>query len=151
LHAEDLRDLQLLKHRYEHDFLEDLLKKRGRRQLADPMLPPAGADHHPPILGFQNWRRLGAGQNGEVWQAWRVDLQREEAIKILYDKDQDPARWETVLSEARAAARVRHPNVCQIYEVSRCQAGPYIRMEFIKGKPLDQWAATRQPSVRDLA
>lgn len=80
--------------------------------------------------------QLGGGQGGIVWKAWDTKLQRWVAVK---EARQD-VRFsrERFLREARAAAKVRHPNLVEALEVG-CHGGQdYIVMTYVDGKPLDQ-------------
>src|SRR5262249_23972817 len=70
---------------------------------------------------------IGAGGMGEVYKARDTRLGRIVAIKLC--KEQFSERFER---EARAAAALNHPNICQLYDF-----GPnYLVMEFVEGKPL---------------
>ncbi len=70
---------------------------------------------------------IGAGGMGEVYRARDTRLGRDVAIKL--SKEQFSERFER---EARAAAALNHPNICQLYDV-----GPnYLVMEFIEGETL---------------
>src|SRR3954467_15238107 len=67
---------------------------------------------------------IGAGGMGEVYRARDTRLKREVAIKVSQEEFSD--RFER---EARAAAALNHPNICQIHDV-----GPnYLVMELIEG------------------
>jgi serine/threonine-protein kinase len=81
---------------------------------------------------------IGAGGMGEVFKAWDPDLERHVAFKYL--KHDDPVLVERLLREARAQARVDHPSVCKVYEVGSDDGRPYIAMEFVDGRPLDEAA-----------
>ena len=63
---------------------------------------------------------LGAGGMGEVYRARDVRLRRDVALKIIAASNEGEAR-RRVLSEARAAAAVSHPNICQIFEIGEEQ------------------------------
>jgi TolB-like protein len=81
-------------------------------------------------------RRLGQGGMGVVYAARDERLGREVAVKMiagLSDEDAVKRFWR----EARAAAAVTHPNVCQIYEVDESPHGIYLAMELLAGEPLD--------------
>src|SRR5690349_8028356 len=70
---------------------------------------------------------IGAGGMGEVWKARDTRLDRIVAIKT--SREQFSERFER---EARAAAALNHPHICQLYDV-----GPnYLVMEFVEGAPI---------------
>src|SRR5207253_1099875 len=61
--------------------------------------------------------RIGQGASGEVWLAEDTDLPRRVAIKLLHPVlEADAERVERLLREARATARIDHPNVVTVYE-----------------------------------
>ncbi len=80
---------------------------------------------------------LGQGGMGEVVKAYDPSLERHVALKLL--RRDDPILAERLLREARAQARVRHPNICEVYEVGELDDGrPFIAMQLIDGRPLDE-------------
>jgi non-specific serine/threonine protein kinase len=85
--------------------------------------------------------KIGAGGMGEVYLAEDTKLKRKVAIKFLpsqYALDGDfKARF---FREAEATAKLNHPNIVTIYEVSEFQGRPFFVMELIEGQ-----------SLRDLA
>ncbi len=88
-------------------------------------------------------RLLGAGAMGNVFLARDPELDRKVAIKTVKRLDLDPEQLETFLSrfrnEARAAARLHHPNIVQVYDVGEDpEFGPYLVMEYVAGAPLKQ-------------
>ena len=77
--------------------------------------------------------RLGEGGMGVVYAAEDEELQREVAIKLLREEHGgSPA----LLREARAAARLRHPAVCTVYEVGDHAGRPFLVMERLEGETL---------------
>ena len=83
---------------------------------------------------------IGAGGMGQVYKARDTRLDRLVAIKQSTTEFSD--RFER---EARAAAALNHPNICQLYDV-----GPdYLVMEFLEGRPLAPVDGTRK--LLDLA
>ena len=81
-------------------------------------------------------RRLGEGGMGVVYVARDERLQREVAVKMIANLSNEDA-IKRFWREARAAAAINHPNICQIYEVDEAPAGIYLAMELLDGEPLD--------------
>src|SRR5438128_2414574 len=80
---------------------------------------------------------LGRGGMGEVREATDLRLAREVAIKVLRADlaEQDKLR-ERFEREARAAARINHPNVVAIYDIGEDDGVPFIVMERLPGRTL---------------
>ncbi len=86
-------------------------------------------------------RVLGEGGMGVVWAAHDPDLERAIAIKVLrYAKASQDLR-QRLLREARAMAKLKHPNVLTVYEVGTVGDRDYIAMELVDGLTLDGWLA----------
>ena len=79
---------------------------------------------------------LGQGGMGIVYSAWDDRLKRAVAVKTIRANDSDPASTERLRREARAGARVNHPNICQLYDVGSEQGQFYIAMELLEGESL---------------
>ena len=87
---------------------------------------------------YEVFQVLGRGGSGIVLRAFDESLRREVAVKVLTPTLAVTAAARTqFVSEARAAARVRHENVVQVYAVEE-QPLPYLVMEFIPGETLQQ-------------
>src|SRR5262249_9115545 len=91
----------------------------------------------PETIGrYRVQRKLGEGGMGVVYAAEDERLGRAVAIKKLHPDAEDPSARERLWREARAAARVNHPNVCQVYEIAEEENEPYIVMELLEGESL---------------
>lgn len=78
---------------------------------------------------------LSRGGMGEVFVARQLSLDREVALKILQDKfTNDKEYIDGLFYEARAAAKVNHPNVVQAYAVGEEEGIYYFAMELIRGE-----------------
>jgi Protein kinase domain/FG-GAP repeat/FG-GAP-like repeat len=92
--------------------------------------------------------RLGEGAFGEVYAAWDPALQREVALK-LRRAEAGTLRW---LDEARALARVRHPNVLVVHGADLRDGRAGIWSELIRGRTLEEELAASGPlPVREAA
>ncbi len=92
---------------------------------------------------FEEYRLLGPlgqGETGDVYAASDTRLDRTVAIKFLRGIVLDPKdpRRERFAIEARAVARLRHPNVVSIYRAGEVDGRPYLVSEFIEGHGLDR-------------
>ncbi|MCH9682484.1 MAG: serine/threonine protein kinase [Deltaproteobacteria bacterium] len=93
---------------------------------------------------FSVVRRLGAGGMGQVFEAHDSELDRRVAVKVLHDHALSSATAQTrLLREARAIAKLSHPNLVAVYDVGRHQGQVYIAMEYIEGRTLGAWLAER--------
>ncbi|HRI06695.1 MAG TPA: serine/threonine-protein kinase, partial [Nannocystaceae bacterium] len=91
--------------------------------------------------------RIGAGGMGVVYSARDPDLDRLVALKVLSgQRGRDPHHRQRLLDEARALARLSHPNVVQIHEVGEHEGVIFLALELIEGETLAQWQ--RRPDRR---
>jgi serine/threonine-protein kinase len=94
-------------------------------------------------------RRLGEGAMGVILLAHDERLRRPVAIKLLLpERMNDSAQQQRLLDEARAMARVQHPNVVEIYAFGEHQEGtgqsaPYFVMQYVEGMTLDAYARSQ--------
>jgi serine/threonine-protein kinase len=107
---------------------------------------PAG---DPERLGrYRILHRLGQGGMGIVFAALDDSLGRRVAVKTIAEAD-DSAR-ERFRREARAAAGVNHPNVCQVYEIGEDRGQLFIAMELLEGEPLSDRLARGAMSLAEV-
>ncbi|MBL9004383.1 MAG: protein kinase [Myxococcales bacterium] len=100
----------------------------------------ASASWSPPKQ-FDEYRilwQLGRGGMGEVYLGQDTLLDRPVAIKFISAINPDVLMREQFLNEARAAARLQHPNVVSVYRVGEIDGHPYIISEFVRGQNLDR-------------
>src|SRR5216684_9266294 len=82
---------------------------------------------------------LGMGGMGEVYKARDTRLNRIIALKTLpAEKVADADRKRRFLVEARAAARLNHPNIVTIHDIAEENGVCFIAMEFVAGNTLEQ-------------
>ncbi|WP_375745027.1 SUMF1/EgtB/PvdO family nonheme iron enzyme [Corallococcus interemptor] len=85
-------------------------------------------------------RPLGRGAMGEVYLAHDTVLDRLVAVKFIAGVAPDEVQRERFRTEARAIARVQHPNVVGIHRVGEVKDRPYLVSEFLRGDSLDRLA-----------
>jgi serine/threonine protein kinase len=83
---------------------------------------------------------VGRGGMSVVWGAWDPELERKVAIKLV--DHLKPASRDRIVDEARALAKLSHPNVVPIYDVGVIDDRVYLVMEWIAGENLRTYLAT---------
>lgn len=91
-------------------------------------------------------RLLGRGAMGVVFLAEDTQVNRRVALKIpAFDLSEDPVLRERFYREARAAALVRHPNICPVYAAGEAEGFQFIAMAYIAGVPLSRFVNRDNP------
>src|SRR5262245_2713501 len=75
---------------------------------------------------------------GSVWLAHDQSLDRTVAIKFIAAVEPDAATRERFLTEARAVARLHHPNVVTVFRAGIVDGRPYLVTELLRGRPGDR-------------
>jgi serine/threonine protein kinase/tetratricopeptide (TPR) repeat protein len=96
---------------------------------------------------------VGRGGYGTVYRAWDPQLTRDVALKLLNVENADAEAFEqSVITEGRLLARVRHPNVIAVYGADSHEGRVGFWMEFLEGQTLKQWVdAHGRMSSREAA
>ncbi len=81
--------------------------------------------------------RIGAGAMGTVYRAEDTTLDRAVAIKVLHRSDEMYRARMTI--EAKALAKLSHPNVVTVHEVGTDDGQLFVAMELVRGKTLHAW------------
>ncbi len=117
-------------------------------QSARDVAAPAAA--MPRTLGrYRLDNQLGAGGMGAVFAALDVDLERRVAIKVLHAKPGYESRAR-LFREAKAMARLDHPNVVTIFEVDSAGDTDFVVMELVDGGTLSHWLTSAQRPNREI-
>ncbi len=90
------------------------------------------------VSHYEIERRLGEGGMGEVWAARDLRLGRRVALKRVRTERADERMRKRLWREARSAASVAHPNVCQVFDVVEDSGELFLAMEFLEGESLAQ-------------
>jgi serine/threonine-protein kinase len=95
--------------------------------------PPEG---FPPRWGhLRLLERIGHGTYGEVFRAWDENLDREVALKLLSQRNDD-ATADDALEEGKRLAKIQHANVVLVHGAERREGRVGIWMEFVRGRTL---------------
>lgn len=107
---------------------------------------------------FQLRERLGDGGFGHVYLAYDPRLDRDVALKVLKQRNPSDRVMERFFREARAAARLDHPNIVAVHDAGFDDGRCWVAFHFISGRPLDWYhdhhqldPATSAKILRDLA
>ncbi len=124
-------------------------------------LPAAGAPASPApprnpdwaaLAGYEVLDELGRGSMGVVYKARQVALDRLVALKTLqeglFSRQEGLDRF---ISEARVVARLQHPNIVQVFEISLQRDLPFFAMELVEGGNLATWLGGRPQPFADAA
>ncbi len=85
---------------------------------------------------YQVIQPLGAGGMGAVFLGHDCMLDRRVALKFIAGAAPDPTSRVQFLQEARALARLHHPNVVGVYRIGEVDGRPYLAYELVDGEPL---------------
>jgi len=105
---------------------------------SSPPVPsrPSGIIGHT-LKGYRVLAKIGEGGMGAVFRSLDEGLDREVAIKVLPPSLAREESFRTrFLREARALARVKHPNLVQIYTVAADKGLHFFAMEYVRGRTL---------------
>src|SRR3990172_8170859 len=115
--------------------LTALVKEIGRAPESPlaSALPRAGE-----VVGrFELVRELGRGGFGVVYEAWDRELRRSVAFKLVRARRPEVGE-DQLRREAEAIAQLSHPNLVTLFDVGRCEHGPYLVLELLRGRTLEQ-------------
>jgi eukaryotic-like serine/threonine-protein kinase len=97
---------------------------------------------------------IGSGAMGTVYAAHDPDLDRKVAVKLLHAGALSEAARQRVrarlLREAKAMARLSHPEVMTVYDVGAFGEQLFVAMEYVDGGTLRRWRAERHRTYADV-
>ncbi len=109
--------------------------------------PAAAAATLPEQFGrYRIIRKLGQGGMGAVYLAHDTQLDRPVALKVpRFTPEDSPELLERFHREARAAATLRHPHICPVYDVGQIDGVHYLTMAYIEGRLMSELVRAGQP------
>jgi hypothetical protein len=124
--------------------LRGLLPPGSRSSPEVPALPAPAT--WPAVPGYEVLRELGRGGMAVVYEARQLRLNRLVALKMIRAADlAAPEQLVRFIAEGETVARLRHPNIVQIYEVGSHERRPYLALELMEGGNLSQALASKPP------
>jgi serine/threonine protein kinase len=115
-------------------------------------LPSSRGSPPPLIAGYEILKELGRGAMGVVYKARQVTLNRLVALKMVlsgqHASERELMRFHI---EAEAVARLKHPNIVQIYEIGESEGRPFFSLEYVDGGILSDRIGTTPIAPRDAA
>ncbi|MBC8114656.1 MAG: serine/threonine protein kinase, partial [Candidatus Saccharimonas sp.] len=97
-------------------------------------------------------QKLGEGAMGAVYLAEDSLLQRDVALKTpTFEDDDDGELLKRFYREARAVSKLKHHNLCGVYDVGEIDGRHYISMEFVPGKKLQEFIKPDKPMTEKQA
>jgi serine/threonine protein kinase/tetratricopeptide (TPR) repeat protein len=123
--------------------------------LTDASVPRPRLDQGACIGRYVILRWLGEGGMGVVYKAYDPELERPVALKLLHTVDDGTGaagteRRERLFREAKALARLSHPNVLAIYDVGTFGADVFLATEFVEGPTLSAWLTEAKRSRAEV-
>ena len=102
--------------------------------------------------------KIGQGGLGAIYRGYDTRMRREVAIKRISpagdDAELQAESTRQLIKEAGSLASLQHPHIVTVYDVGADEDGPYVVMELISGKTLDELierAPLTWPDFRELA
>lgn len=95
---------------------------------------------------------LGSGGMGIVYAAYDPQLDRKVALKLLRANSRSDRARTRLLREAKAIARITHPNVVTVHDVGTYEGRVFVAMEYVEGLTLRRWLQEKsRPWIEILA
>jgi serine/threonine-protein kinase len=136
----------LKNHRFVKSYLDELERETSAGAEQQAVAPqPTGKTFGKYTLE----KKLGQGGMGAVYLAFDPALNRRVALKVMALKGTDAI--ERFQREARASAKLKHPNIIQVYEVGTQSKYHYFTMEYVEGASLDSQIKTKKLSNKRIA
>lgn len=132
--------------------VDDVEARRARAAIENRLF--SGPPKRVKVGRYRVDNKIGAGGMGVVYRAHDPELARDVALKLMnttaFSDEEEASRARgRLVREARAMAKLAHPNVIHVYDVGAVDDGVFIAMELVDGDPLSKWVEREKPSWRD--
>jgi Protein kinase domain len=137
---------------WRHIFSDDGTDEETTVADRDPRAATAARTAPRAFAGYELFEQIGSGGMGVVFRARQVRADRIVALKVIKgDFGGEGELRDRFRTEAQALARVKHPNIVQIYDVGEERGYPYFSMEYVPGGSLAQRLKREPIPVREAA
>jgi serine/threonine protein kinase/formylglycine-generating enzyme required for sulfatase activity len=100
---------------------------------------------------YEILEELGRGGMGIVFKAFQPDMDRVCALKVITTSPSvSPSQINRFVQEGRSAAQLHHPNIIRIFDCGQQRNFFYIAMEFLEGKPLNEYMKEAKPEMEEI-
>lgn len=146
------REVQAYLHQYDENFLETVLTVSNTIDNATTSDGAVAPDVHPGehIGPYVVVERLGVGGMGQVFLGNDTRLHRKVALKCLIASASAGDLRSKILHEARAAARINHPNIAIVHDVIDHGGRPFLVMEYVEGENLATVLRRERPPIEKI-
>jgi serine/threonine protein kinase len=134
------------------------LRSLPGRLLESPAKTVVPGSSGPPLKGGSAIGRylvvgdVGSGGQADVYHVIDPDLRRDLVLKLSHRQSEDgDQRRDALLAEGRMLAALDHPGLVRIFDVGVLNGRPYLVLDLVKGRNLEQIYSDRRPSAREAA
>lgn len=106
--------------------------------------PPSIGDYH--IVSM-----LASGGQADVYRAWHPRLKIEVVVKWYRAEHIEQSELERIVAEAQMLGSIRHPCLCQVFDVGIDQGRHFLVMEYVSGMTFSDWIRRTRPTYGRMA
>ena len=121
-----------------------------RRAAVIRSAPAGGITRGTSIGRYVVLAAVGRGGMGEVFAAYDPELDRKVALKLLHTEAGTGVARGRLLREAKAIARLSHPNVVVVHDAGTFDDRVFVAMEFVEGQTVATWLAEQTRKQREI-
>jgi len=131
---------------------DEAVDDRGSRPSDETILAPGRRRNAAPVgdefAGYEILGELGRGSMGIVYKARQTELDRLVALKVIIaGEDASEDDISRFMREARASAKMEHPNIVPVYDVGHVASKHYFTMAFVEGRTLADFVRETGPTL----